>query len=105
MILQALNEYYNRLSEQQDSDVSEPAYSPERISYEILLDEDCKVVQVNNISDTSGKKPKPRVLQVPQAEKAAASRYTRPNVSFSLGIANMSLSFSVSHTCLRGNRP
>lgn len=89
MILQALNEYYNRLSEQQDSDVSEPGYSPERISYEILLDEDGNVVQVNNISDTSGKKPKPRVLQVPQAEKRTVG--IKPNflwdkTSYVLGV-------------------
>ena len=89
MILQALNEYYNRLSEQQDSAVSEPGYSPERISYEILLDEDGNVVQVNNISDTSGKKPKPRVLQVPQAEKRTVG--IKPNflwdkTSYVLGV-------------------
>lgn len=89
MILQALNEYYNRLSEQQDSDVSEPGYSPERISYEILLDKDGNVVQVNNISDTSGKKPKPRVLQVPQAEKRTVG--IKPNflwdkTSYVLGV-------------------
>ena len=89
MILQALSDYYHRLSQQQDSDVSEPGYSPERISYEILLDEDGNVVQVNNISDTSGKKPKPRVLQVPQAEKRTAG--IKPNflwdkTSYVLGV-------------------
>ena len=56
MILQALCEYYDRLLKQKDSDVSRLGYSSENISYEVLLAEDGRVIQVNNICDTLGKK-------------------------------------------------
>ncbi len=69
MILQALNRYYQRLLERQEPGLSPFGYSPEKISYEILLARDGAVVQVNDIRDTSGKKPVPRMLNVPQSEK------------------------------------
>lgn len=69
MILQALNRYYQRLLERQEPGLSPLGYSPEKISYEILLARDGAVMQVNDIRDTSGKKPLPRMLNVPQPEK------------------------------------
>jgi CRISPR-associated protein Csd1 len=69
MILQALNRYYQRLLERQEPGLSPLGYSPEKISYEILLARDGAVVQVKDIRDTSGKKPLPRMLNVPQPEK------------------------------------
>lgn len=73
MILQALVRYYQRLIEQQGEreidSIAPYGYSPEKISYEILLAPDGTVTQVNDIRDTSGKKPQPRMLDVPQPEK------------------------------------
>jgi CRISPR-associated protein Csd1 len=69
MILQALNRYYQRLLERQEPGLSPLGYSPEKISYEILLARNGAVVQVNDIRDTSGKKPIPRMLNVPRPEK------------------------------------
>ena len=69
MILQALNRYYERLIEQQAEDVAPAGCSPEKISFEILLTPDGNVVQVNDIRDTSGKKPQPRMLLVPASFK------------------------------------
>ncbi len=69
MILQALATYYQRLLTRGEEGLSPFGYSPEKISYEILLAPDGRVVQVNDIRDTSGKKPLPRMMNVPQPEK------------------------------------
>lgn len=69
MILQALNTYYQRLLERNEEGLSPFGYSPEKISYEILLAPDGRVVDVGDIRDTSGKKPLPRAMNVPQPEK------------------------------------
>jgi CRISPR-associated protein Csd1 len=73
MILQALTRYYQRLIERPVEGIAPYGYSPEKISYEILLAPDGKVVQVNDIRDTSGKKPLPRTLEVPQPPKRASN--------------------------------
>ena len=54
MILQALNDYYERLIEQQAEDVAPIGCSPEKISFEVLLKLDGSVAQINDIRDTSG---------------------------------------------------
>ncbi|HEY0199387.1 MAG TPA: type I-C CRISPR-associated protein Cas8c/Csd1 [Rhodanobacter sp.] len=75
MILSALNDYYQRLlqGEGGEEGISSPGYSPGKISYEILLSADGGVVDVNDIRDTSGKKPLPRILNVPQPPKRASN--------------------------------
>lgn len=71
MILQALNNYYQRLLARGDVGLSAFGYSPEKICYAILLAPDGTVLQVDDIRDTSGKKPLPRLLTVPQPPKRA----------------------------------
>ena len=73
MILQALNSYYQRLLARGEEGLSPFGYSPEKISYEILLAPDGRVVDVNDIRDTSGKKPMPRTMNVPQRPKRASN--------------------------------
>ncbi|CAM5512423.1 hypothetical protein TMEC54S_04377 [Thauera mechernichensis] len=93
MILQALNRYYERLIEQQAEDVAPAGCSPEKISFEILLTPDGAVAQVNDIRDTSGKKPLPRMLNVPQAEKRTVgikSNLLWDKTSYVLGVSNTS---------------
>lgn len=93
MILQALNRYYERLIKQQVEDVAPVGCSPEKISFEILLLPDGGVAQVNDIRDTSGKKPLPRVLNVPQAEKRTVgikSNFLWDKTSYVLGVSNSS---------------
>lgn len=90
MILSALNDYYQRLLEDPDSGISPPGYSLEKISYTIVLDKAGNVVAVDDIRDVSGKRPAPRGLIVPQAEKKASA--IRPNflwekTSYALGIS------------------
>jgi CRISPR-associated protein Csd1 len=93
MILQALARYYQRLIEQQAEDVAPAGYSPEKIGFEIVLTLDGSVAQVNDIRDVSGKKPLPRILNVPQAHKRTVS--IQPNflwdkTSYVLGVSNIS---------------
>jgi CRISPR-associated protein Csd1 len=66
MILQSLNAYYQRLLDSGEKDLAPFGYSPEKISYEIVLRTDGSVAAVNNICDTSGKKPQAKILNVPQ---------------------------------------
>ncbi|MGY6554308.1 MAG: type I-C CRISPR-associated protein Cas8c/Csd1 [Wenzhouxiangella sp.] len=93
MILQALNRYYERLIDQQAEDVAPAGCSPEKISFEILLTPEGGVAQVNDIRDTSSKKPQPRILNVPQAEKRTVgikSNFLWDKTSYVLGVSNTS---------------
>ncbi|GKT14950.1 type I-C CRISPR-associated protein Cas8c/Csd1 [Acidovorax sp. SUPP2522] len=88
MILQALNTYYQRLLARGEEGLSPFGYSPEKISYEILLAPDGRVVDVNDIRDTSGKKPLPRPMNVPQPEKRTVgikSNFLWDKTSYVLG--------------------
>lgn len=69
MILQALTSYYSRLQATGESEIAQPGYSQENISYEIVLAPDGSVVAVNDIRNTAGKKPRPRVVAVPASFK------------------------------------
>lgn len=73
MILQALVRYYQRLVERGTPGIAAYGYSPEKISYEILLAPDGSVRDVADIRDISGKKPQPRLLSVPQPQKRTVS--------------------------------
>ncbi len=93
MILQALNRYYERLIEQQAEDVAPYGFSPEKISFEILLTLDGDVAQVNDIRDTSSKKPQPKLIEVPQPPKRAnniAPCFLWDKTSYVLGVSNTS---------------
>jgi CRISPR-associated protein Csd1 len=77
MILQALARYYQRLIEKQNEAESEGiapyGYSPEKVSYEILLAPNGQVMQVNDIRIFSGKKSLPRAVAVPQKPAGGTS--------------------------------
>ncbi len=91
MILSALNDYYQRLLEQGADGVSPFGYSQEKISYEILLNPDGEVVDVNDIRQVAGKKPIPRSLSVPQPEKRTSgtkSNFLWDKTSYVLGASS-----------------
>lgn len=69
MILQALARYYHRLIVREAEGIAPYGYSPEKISYAVLLSTDGEIAQVQDIRDTTGKKPLPATLLVPQPEK------------------------------------
>lgn len=63
-ILQALDSCYHRLD-----GVAEPGWSPEKFGWCVVLGRDGTVVDVENLHDLSGTKPRPRSHMVPAAVK------------------------------------
>jgi len=63
-ILQALDSYYHRLD-----GVAEPGQSPEKFGWCIVIDRDGGVVDVKDLHDLLGKKPRPKNYMVPAAVK------------------------------------
>lgn len=66
-ILQALERYYHRLP-----GVAEPGWSPEKFGWCIVLDQQGEPVDVEDIHDLLGKKPRPKLYTVPAAVKRTA---------------------------------
>lgn len=73
MILTALNKYYDRLMEQGNAETSPYGFSQEKISYALVISPDGELVDVMDLRDTSGKKPRPSVHRVPNAPKRSAN--------------------------------
>lgn len=71
MILSALNDYYLRLAEQEAVPVF--GFSQEKISYALVLSAEGELVDVLDVRDSSGKKPQPKSLTVPQPPKRASN--------------------------------
>lgn len=91
MILAALNDYYHRLLSDPGSGISPPGYSLEKISYAIVLERDGNVVSVDDIRNTSGKKPIPKALVVPQGEKRTSgvkSNFLWDKTNYVLGVSS-----------------
>ena len=104
MILQALNSYYQRLLARGEEGLAPFGYSPEKISYEILLAPDGQVVDVNDVRDTSGKKPLPRVMNVPQPPKRAsniAPCFLWDKTSYVLGVSASSKRADKEHVAFK----
>lgn len=82
-ILQALNAYYDRLA-----DVAAPGWSQEKFGWCIVLSPEGEVVDVENLHDLSGKKPKPTLRVVPAAIKrtvAIAPNFLWDKTAYVLG--------------------
>ena len=93
MILSSLNDYYHRLLEQgkkYEGSVSSYGYSHEKISYEILLSVDGTLIGVNDIRNTSGRRPVPRDISVPQPCERSSdirSNFLWDKSSYVLGVS------------------
>ena len=88
MILSALNDYYQRLAEQDKVPVF--GFSQEKISYALVLSAEGELVDVQDVRDNSGKKPQPKSLTVPQPEKRTAgikSNFLWDKTSYVLGVS------------------
>jgi CRISPR-associated protein Csd1 len=104
MILSALSDYYQRLLDSGAEGIALPGYSQEKISYEILLAPDGSIVDVNDIRDTSGKKPTPRIMSVPQPEKRTVgikSNFLWDKTSYVLGTSAASKRADKEHAAFR----
>ena len=90
-ILQALNAHYERLHTN-DSNTPAFGYSREKISYAIVLSEKGEAIDVQPLLDTSGKKPRPRLLSVPQLAKRTVgikSNFLWDKTSYVLGVPTL----------------
>jgi len=76
MILSALNDYYRRLAAQDK--VPAPGFSSEKISYALVFSGDGTPLQIDDLRDTSGKKPRPRTLQVPYDKRKTSGLHAYP---------------------------
>ncbi len=72
MILQALNSYYRRLSEREDSDAAPEGFAPQSVSFALQLDEQGGLLDVLDLREPAakGKKLVPRKMIVPALGKA-----------------------------------
>ncbi len=73
MILQALNNYYQRLSADPSVDVPEPGFAPQKISFCFVLDRKGNLVQMRDLRKVEGKRKIPRMLVLPSLGKKRAS--------------------------------
>jgi CRISPR-associated protein Csd1 len=89
MILSALNAYYHRLAAQDK--VPKYGYSDEKISYALLISPEGEVkAPPLDVRDTSGKKPVPKAMTVPQPAKRTAgikSNFLWDKSSYVLGVS------------------
>ncbi len=75
-ILQALDRYYERMAARGEAEL--PGYSREKISFAIVLSPDGTPVDKIDLRDFNGKKPQPRLLEVPAAIKRTVG--IQPNI-------------------------
>lgn len=91
MIIQELCNYYDRLRDNPDINISEPGFSRERIHAEVVLDKEGKFLQFNDLRIQKGKKLVPKEMIVPQAFKRTASpvaNFLWDNTAYVLGADN-----------------
>ncbi len=104
MILQTLHQHYHRLLKRGEEGLPLYGYSQEKISHCILLAADGAVTGVTPLLDTSGKKPLPRSLSVPQPEKrtvAIAPNFLWDKSSYVLGVSATSKRADKEHAAFK----
>lgn len=104
MILSALNDYYGRLLERGEGGVSPAGFSMEKVSYAIVLNAEGVAVDVADIRDTSGKKPAPRTLGVPQPGKRSSGIkpcFLWDKTSYVLGVSTTSKRSAEEHAAFQ----
>ncbi len=88
MILKELSDYYRRLEEDPKSGVASANFSPQKISYAVVIDRNGFLLQVQDIRNMEGKKPRPIELLVPEPEirtVGIASNFLWDNTGYVLG--------------------
>ena len=91
MILQALHGYYNRLREDPESGIALPGFAPQKISFAVVIDRQGRLLEIQDIRDTSGKKPRAIEVMVPEATIRAAGiapNFMWDNTGYVLGLDN-----------------
>lgn len=89
MILQALNDYYERLADDPGSGIPPFGTSMENISFAVVLAADGTLKGVEDLREQNGNQLRPRKLIVPAAEKKASgikANFLWDNTSYVLGL-------------------
>lgn len=89
MILQALNEHYQRLLDDAESGVAPPGYSPAKVTHAIVISPEGELIDILPLSIQQGKKAIPRQMLVPEQLKrtsGVSANILCDNVSYVLGI-------------------
>lgn len=94
MILSALNDYYQRLLANPDpvsglAKVPPYGFSEQQISYCLVLSKEGVLVDIEDVRDTSDKKPRAKLLSVPRPEKRTSgvkSNFLWDKTAYVLGI-------------------
>jgi len=92
VILQALNNYYQRLRENPDLDMPLQGFGKQKIHFCLVINKDGELLQVKDLREISGKKPIPISLTVPQLNKKRSSgidpNFVWDNTGYVLGVDN-----------------
>lgn len=73
MILQSLNQLYDRLADDPQYEIARPGYSSQKISFAVVLHPDGRLHTIEDIREEKGKKRIPRQLLVPGQSKPSGS--------------------------------
>lgn len=73
MIIQALNEYYQRLKNDSDSNIPLFGFSREKIYFVLVVDKSGKFVAVNDLREKNNKKLVPKQIIVPAGSKKSVN--------------------------------
>ncbi|MEM7782507.1 MAG: type I-C CRISPR-associated protein Cas8c/Csd1 [Planctomycetota bacterium] len=65
MILQKLCEYYDRIDADPNQTIAQEGFAPQKISFAVVINENGSLHQIQDVRDTSGKKPVPRLMTLP----------------------------------------
>lgn len=106
MILTALNDYYHRLAEEKK--VPLPGFSSEKVSFCLVFSQDGKPLQIIDLRDTSGKKPRPSSFQVPVDKGRTSGIHAYPlwdKTAYALGVtANESKRLADEHVAFKARQ-
>jgi CRISPR-associated protein Csd1 len=91
MILQALNDYYERLKDNADMDIPFLGFSSQKIHFALLLNPEGELLQVIDMRETQGKRLLPKQMIVPEAVIKSvniAANFMWDNTGYVLGADN-----------------
>lgn len=90
MILAALSNYYEVLASKPESVVAKPGFSSERLDFCLVIDSEGKLLDIEDLRDLSGKRPKVKNYMVP-ASFGRSGKVLKPfnfwdKTSYALGV-------------------
>jgi CRISPR-associated protein Csd1 len=65
LILQRLCDFYDRIADDPHFEIAQQGFAPQKVSFEVVIDDDGQLSAINDIRDMDGKKPSPRMMRLP----------------------------------------